>query len=65
MQLKAIVCAVVGHRWHVDELSQEFEPVFRCARCGSTQLAPNATGFDGRVAAQTKGDRWVGPTGRR
>jgi len=65
MTPKVVLCVVIGHRWLVDEASEEVEPVLCCVRCGRKQLAPNATGFDARIAAQTKADRWIGPTGGR
>jgi len=62
-----LICAVAGHKWHVDESSDtSTEVVLECGRCGRKQLAPNGTGFDARLNAQTGADRAVGPfRGRR
>ena len=54
MRVGALLCAVVGHKWHVDEASTEIEPVLRCGRCGRKQLAPNATGFGVRTDVKAR-----------
>jgi hypothetical protein len=53
----AVLCAVVGHRWHVDETSTDSEAVICCGRCHRRQLAPNGTAFDRRLDAQTRANR--------
>jgi hypothetical protein len=50
-----LLCAVIGHKWRVDE-STGIEPVLCCTRCGRKQLAPNATGFG--VRTKVKGDAY-------
>ena len=66
MTPKVILCVLTGHRWRVDEASEDVEPVLLCGRCGRKEIAPNATGFlDARIASETKADRWVGPMGGR
>jgi hypothetical protein len=62
MRVGVILCAVVGHRWRVDETSTDTEAHIRCARCDRVQLAPDGTAFDRRLDAQTGQDRSVGPT---
>ena len=49
MRAGAVLCAVVGHRWHTVADADEVEPVLECGRCGRKQLAPNATGFGVRT----------------
>jgi hypothetical protein len=34
INVKAIVCVPLGHRWVTDTESFEAEPILRCARCG-------------------------------
>jgi hypothetical protein len=64
MRLGVVLCAVTGHRWHVDEASTEVEPVLRCDRCRARQLAPSGSAFDRRLAAKAGRDRVLGPGGR-
>jgi hypothetical protein len=59
-----LICAVLGHKWRVDE-STEAEPVLCCDRCGRKTLAPTGSAFGNRVDAEAARDRAVGPTGRR
>jgi hypothetical protein len=56
-----VLCAVIGHRWHVDESSTEPDPVICCDRCGRRQLAQTTSAFNRRIAAKTGNDRAVGP----
>jgi len=65
MGLGVILCAVIGHRWRVDEASTDPEAVICCKRCGRRQLAPEGTAFSRRLDAETKRDRSVGPFGGR
>jgi hypothetical protein len=65
MRAGVILCAVIGHRWHVDETSTEVEPVIRCDRCGATEIAPDSTAFGRRLEAETRADRALGPFGGR
>lgn len=58
-----LICAVLGHRWHVDE-STEIEPVLCCDRCGRKTLAPAGSAYGNRVDAKATRDRLMGP-GRR
>ena len=60
-----LLCAIVGHKWRVDEDSTEVEPVLCCARCGRKTLVPSGSAFSNRVDAETARDRAVGPLGRR
>jgi hypothetical protein len=53
----AVLCAVVGHRWHVDETSTDSEAVLRCERCHRRELAPGGTPFNARLDAQTRANR--------
>ena len=64
MDAVKLLCAVLGHRWHVDETSTEIEPVLLCGRCGARQLAPAGSGYGNRVAAKARRDSTLGP-GRR
>lgn len=59
-----LICALLGHKWRVDE-STEVEPVLCCDRCGRKTLAPAGSAFGNRVGAETARDRALGPTGRR
>jgi hypothetical protein len=59
MRMGAVLCAVIGHRWHVDETSTDSEAVIRCERCDRRQLAPSGTAFGRRLDAQTRANRWV------
>jgi hypothetical protein len=63
MGLGLILCATIGHRWHVDETSTEPEPVIRCDRCGRHQHPNVETAFNRRLDSQTGADRSVGPFG--
>ena len=63
MKPGVILCAVLGHRWHVDETSTEVEAVICCDRCGAKQLAPDGTVFGRRVSAEATRDRALGPFG--
>jgi hypothetical protein len=65
MKPGVILCAIVGHRWHVDETSADVEPVICCDRCGAREIAPDSTAFGRRVDAETKRDRALGPFGGR
>jgi hypothetical protein len=60
----SLICALLGHKWRVDE-STEVEPVLCCERCGRKTLAPAGSAFENRVGAETARDRALGPTGRR
>jgi hypothetical protein len=64
MRLGVVLCAVIGHRWRVDETSTEPEAVICCGRCGRRQLAPEASAFERRIEAEAGADRKVGPFGR-
>jgi hypothetical protein len=64
VRVGVVLCAVIGHRWHVDE-STEIEPVLCCDRCGRTQLAPTGSAFGNRVNVKAGADRAVGPFGGR
>lgn len=59
-----LICAVLGHKWHVDE-STETEPLLHCDRCGRTTIAPAGSAFGNRIDAEAARDRALGPTGRR
>lgn len=59
-----LICALLGHKWHVDE-STETEPVLCCDRCGRKSLVPAGSAFGNRVDAETARDRALGPTSRR
>ena len=59
-----LICALIGHRWHVDE-STETEPVLCCDRCGRKTLAPAGSAYGNRVAAKAARDSALGPSGRR
>lgn len=59
-----LICAVIGHNWHVDE-STEIEPVLCCDRCGRKTLVPAGSAYGNRVDAQAKRDGVLGPSGRR
>ena len=62
----ALICVVVGHKWHVDESTEtSTEVVLACGRCGRKQLAPTGSAFDNRVNVKTGADRSVGPFGGR
>jgi hypothetical protein len=65
MRLGVVLCAVVGHRWRIDETSTEPEAVMCCLRCGRRQLTPEGSAFDRRIAAKTGADRAVGTFGGR
>jgi hypothetical protein len=56
-----VICAVIGHRWRVDETSTDSEAHIRCGRCGRVQLVPDGTAFGRRLDAQTREDRSIGP----
>jgi hypothetical protein len=60
-----LICAVLGHKWHVDESETDTEIVLCCDRCGRKTLAPAGSAFDNRVSAETARDRALGPLGRR
>jgi hypothetical protein len=60
----SLICALLGHKWRVDE-STEVEPVLCGERCGRTTRAPAGSAFANRVGAETARDRALGPTGRR
>jgi hypothetical protein len=49
-----VICAVIGHAWHVDETSSDSEAVLCCSRCHRRQLAPNATGFGVRTDVKAR-----------
>jgi hypothetical protein len=63
MRPGVLLCAIVGHRWRIDEASTEPEALMFCPRCGRRQLPPDGTAFDRRIAAKTGADRAVGPFG--
>jgi hypothetical protein len=63
MRLGVVLCAVIGHRWRVDETSTEPETMICCGRCGTRQPAPAGSAFDRRIEAKTGADRAVGPFG--
>jgi hypothetical protein len=59
-----LICALLGHKWHVDE-STEIESILCCDRCGRKTLAPSGSAFGNRVAAKAARDSAVGPGTRR
>jgi hypothetical protein len=61
MRIGVVLCAVIGHRWHVDETSTDTEAHIGCERCGRDQLAPDGTAFGRRLDAQSREDRSIGP----
>jgi hypothetical protein len=63
MRWGAVLCAVIGHRWRVDETSTEPETMICCSRCDLRQLAPEGSAFGRRIEAETGADRAVGPFG--
>jgi hypothetical protein len=58
-----LICALLGHKWHVDE-STEIEPVLCCDRCGRKTPAPVGSAFGNRVNVKAARDRLMGPGGR-
>ena len=60
-----LICAVLGHTWHVDESETDAEIVLCCDRCSRKTLAPTGSAFGNRVGAEASRDRALGPTGRR
>jgi hypothetical protein len=65
MGLSAIACAVIGHRWRIDETSTDSEAHIRCMRCGRRQLPAPGTAFEQRLGVETSRDRAVGPMNPR
>jgi hypothetical protein len=65
MRLGVVLCAVIGHRWRIDETSTGPEPVMCCLRCGRRELPPEGSAFNRRIEAKTGADRAVGPFGGR
>ena len=65
MKLGVVLCAVIGHRWRVDETSTGVETMICCNRCGARQHAPEGSVFNRRLEAETGSDRAVGPFGGR
>ena len=43
MNLKAVFCVPLGHKWSTDTSSYDSEPLLRCKRCGRTRDASAAT----------------------
>ncbi len=60
-----LICAVLGHKWHVDESETDTEIVLCCDRCGRKTLAPSGSAYGNRVAAKAKRDSLFGPSTRR
>lgn len=60
-----LICALLGHKWHVEESETEIEPVLCCDRCGRKTLAPSGSAYGNRVAAKAARDSALGPGTRR
>jgi hypothetical protein len=55
-----LICAVIGHKWHVDESETDTEIVLCCGRCSRKQLAPAGSAYGNRVDAKAQASRVLG-----
>jgi hypothetical protein len=52
-----LICALLGHKWHVDESTEtSADIVLCCERCGRKRLAPAGSAYGNRVAAKAARD---------
>jgi hypothetical protein len=62
MRAGAVLCAVIGHHWRVDDSSTSDETLLRCTRCGYQHLAaPEATDNQVRGGLIDPIDQSIGP----
>jgi hypothetical protein len=64
MPISATLCAVLGHKWRIDDTVTGSEPIVRCGRCGKHEIAPEGSEFTRCRDTETKAASWrIGPGG--